>query len=290
MPGGTPAGDPKCQVKIGANECGGKHGEWYHSTTGGIANTGAAVVGGELSPSRRPGLYEVYAVAVPAVSGPDQVGTVLVDPGSDTDYIRHNFARWLGIQGTPYSYFLKVVDSEFVLKKSAKYKFEMVDRFGVVHRISALGLETITTLPPESDLDPLLPLLSGVPREVLEHPQGVVDVLLGLGSSSLHGKMIQEWGNLRLLETSFGCGRVLRGSHQSLKFPTTSLKPVLSTEAQAMLGAVCMPPGIHSVFHLSMILDYNQGFSELNELGCALACLNMLKVLWLFFSMWWHSK
>ena len=122
------------------------------------------------------------------------------DPGSDTNYIQHNFASKLGIQGVPYSCFLKVVDTEYVRKDSAKYEFDMIDREGAVHHISVLGLESITTLPDKPDLKPLLPLLEGLPQEIIEQPQGQVDVLLGLGSSMLHGKTKREWDNLCLCE------------------------------------------------------------------------------------------
>ena len=267
LPGGVTAPDPKCGFKVGSGDCGGKHGAWFHSTSGGTANTGSAVSNCGSMPPRQPCLYKVYSVAVPSSQGQREVGTVLVDPGSDTDYIRHDYARRLGLQGVPYSYFLKVVDSEYVLKKSARYEFDLVDKDGETHCVSVLGLETIMTLPDKPDLSPLLPLLDGVPVEVLDRPKGQVDILLGLCSSSLHAWTVREWGNLRLMESRFGCGWILRGSHELLKFPSTSLRPVWSAEDQAMLTAVDKPPEKYSVFHGSTGLAYDQGFSELNELG-----------------------
>ena len=158
---------------------------------------------------RLPGLYEVFSVSFDRADGCSKVGTVLVDPGSDTDYICHDFAQSLGLQGTPYSCFMKVMDMDYIHKRSTTYDLKVLDRDGERHSIATLGLDSITTLPEEPSLDPLLPLLDGLPRDVLDRPQGQVDVLLYLRSSSLHGKIRQEWGNLCLLEARFGCGWVL---------------------------------------------------------------------------------
>ena len=104
--GGAQAGDPKCKLKSGAAECGGKHGLWYHGTASTLANTGSVVEscghGCAKSSVRQPGLYEVYGVKMSAADGVDKTATVLVDPGSDTDYITHDFAASLGLVGTPY--------------------------------------------------------------------------------------------------------------------------------------------------------------------------------------------
>ena len=202
-----------------------------------------------------------------AADGVDKAATVLVDPGSDTDYITHDFAASLGLVGTPYSCFLKVVDMDYIEKKTAKYDFDIVDRDGVAHRVHALGLDTVTTLPEEPDLGPIRHLLKGLPDEVVQRPQGKVDILLGLGSSSLHGRTRQEWGNLRLLESRFGCGWVIRGSHELLKFPTIAMQPAMSVAAQAMSQAVDVPPSLYNVFHIASALTPGAEFSELNELG-----------------------
>ena len=272
VPGtGVVAGEPKCKYKVGTAECGAKHGQWFHAAKSDTATTGAVSRSSSTALSRKdamlPGLYEVYSVCFEGQDGQRQVGTVLIDPGSDTDYVRHDFAKSLGLQGTPFSCFMKVVDMDYVHKRSATYNLDVTDKDGERHQVTALGLDSITTLPEEPNLDPLLPLLVGLPREVLDRPQGQVDVLLGLRSSALHGRTRQEWGNLRLLEARFGCGWVLRGSHDSLRFPVTALRPAMSAEALAMSQATADPPERFQVFHISSGLGYGHEFSELNELG-----------------------
>ena len=266
LPGGGPAEDLRW-----TGECGQKHGPWFHLVAGGTANTGSIVGCGVTSPrpatGRLPGLYEVYAVDMESSLGHRQLETVLVDPGSDTNYVRHDYAKRLGVVGTPYTCYLKVVDVEYLQKETAKYKLEITDKDGAIHKVSALGLDSITTLPPEPDLSPLLPLLDRLPREILERPHGEVDILLGLGSSTLHGRTVCEWDYLRLLESKFGCGWVLRGCHPSFKFPPTALCPVMSAEARALTQTSSELPERCSVFHIVSGLSHNVKFSELNELG-----------------------
>ena len=144
LPGGTIAGEVKCQHQTDAGNCGGKHGPWYHSTPGGAATTGSIVAAcgmdHEQASTRKPGLYEIYSVAIPDLRGGVQTGTILIDPGSDTNYIRHDYTQRLGLQGAPYSCYLKVVDTEYVRKETARYEFDVVDKDRVPHHISALGL------------------------------------------------------------------------------------------------------------------------------------------------------
>ena len=269
--GGAAAGELKCRFKVGAGECGGKHGVWFHGTASNIANTGSVIESCSLDCSksslRQPGLYEVYRVNIPSLDRSENAAMILVDPGSDTNYITHNFARALGLTGTPYTCFLKVVDMEYLEKSTARYDFDIIDREGATHHIQALGLDTITTPPGEPDLSPIEGLLDGLPREILDRPQGRVDILLGLGISSLHGRTRQEWGNLRLLESKFGCGWVIRGSHKLLRFPSTALPPTLPVAAQAMSHATVRPPEQYQVFHIASSLQPGLNFSELNELG-----------------------
>ena len=68
------------------------------------------------STRQAPGLYEVYLAPVhPPGSCPDvepSPGMIMIDPGSDTNFVKHEFARKLGLRGEPCQFCLKVVDLE----------------------------------------------------------------------------------------------------------------------------------------------------------------------------------
>ena len=211
IPGGKEIGDPTCKVKVGGVECGLKHGKWFHPTQVISGTTGAVVLraqGMHVSVST-PALYEVVCAQLQGENQTEEDAMVMVDPGSDTDFVRHDIAQRLGLVGERIKCYMQVVDRECKLLETLKYQIRMVDKDGIVHSFPALGVKSITTLPDEPSLTPLAPLLSGYPAEVLQRPQGQVGILLGLRTTALHGKFVEEWGCLRMLCTPFGCGFVV---------------------------------------------------------------------------------
>ena len=190
---------------------------------------------------------------------------LMVDPGSDTNFVRHQFARQLGIKGEPCHFRLKVVDREARPLQTARYTFEMEDRFGTRHEVVAMGLDDITTLPPDPDLTGIQDLVDGYPAEVLQRPQGEVDILLGLRNSALHGSTIRQWENLRLLESPLGCGWSLRGTHPALESAAPRLAPSLSAAAYVLQLAEPGSCEDAHVFHIGQ----GHEFQELEELGVA---------------------
>merc|ERR1712055_1042166 len=116
------------------------------------------------------------------------------------------------------------------------------DRKGNLHSVTALGLDAVTTLPQDPDLGPIRSLLAGYPEEMFHRPQGRVDILLGLRSTRLHGKVVKELGDLRVLETPFGCGWVLKGCHPDLSFSHANHLQLQSANANAITQAEQPPP------------------------------------------------
>ena len=191
-------------------------------------------------------------------------GMVMIDPGSDTNFITHSLAARLRLQGQPYQFRFKVVDLEARPIQTARYQFQVEDRLGARHTIQAMGLESITMLPSDPDLSPIQHLVESYPPEVLDRPQGEVDILLGLRNSALHGTTREQWGDLRLMESPLGCGWSLRGSHPALRHSGPRLSPSLSATAYAMRHAE-EDPEMLRVFHVRREPE----FHELDELGTA---------------------
>ena len=264
--GGRELPDPKCKILANGVECGGKHGKWFHTTAG---TTGNIIADADASRSAAvtPGLFEVYFADFINSEGGVTQGSIMIDAGSDTDYIRHGFAEDLGLRGEPHLCRIKVVDMDYRTVETAKYPVTIVDNGGDRHELVAQGLGSITTLPPDPDLSPLSALLEGVPAAVFDRPQGRIDVLLGLRSSKLHGRDAREWGNLRLLQSKFGCGWSIRGTHETLQFASTDSRPSYSAELHAVRNAPWDPPTQFNVFNVVTSLGRAAEFHELSELG-----------------------
>ena len=98
FPGGKPTREPKCNVVVNGSACGGAHGKWYHGESAAGASHSVVVT----AEKQGPGLYEVYLAPVhPAgaeAGSVSKAGMVMVDPGSDTNFVRHDFAAALGLR------------------------------------------------------------------------------------------------------------------------------------------------------------------------------------------------
>ena len=216
-----------------------------------------------------PGLYEVYSAPVHPPSGSSDTyaadGMIMIDPGSDTNFIRNEFAVQLGLVGESCQFRLKVVEQEARPIHTTRYTLEIEAKDGTRHVIIAMGLDTITVLPPDPDLSVLRDLLSGYPEEMLQRPQGEVDILLGLRNSALHGSTVEQWENLRILQSPLGCGWSLRGTHSRLQYSSARLAPSLSATAYMLRQAEADIDQEFQVFHLQS----REEFHELDELGTA---------------------
>ena len=158
-----------------------------------------------------------------------------------------------------------MVDQEARPISTARYRLELEAQDGSRHVVIALGLDTITVLPPDPDLAGLQELLSEYPPEVMSRPQGEVDVLLGLRNSALHGVTVEQWDNLRVLKSPLGCGWSLRGTHASLQHSVPRFAPSLSAAAYVLRQSEANRDDEVQVYHIRG----RQVFHELDELGTA---------------------
>ena len=150
--GGKELGEPKCKTVVNGTECGQNHGRWFHEIATTNANTGSVTVEDPRLRIRSPGLYEVYKVQMQGGDQGSKLGMVMIDGGSDTDFVRHDYAESLGLTGTPVYCWLKVVDNDYQRRLTKNYTLEVVDRNGERHSIVATGIDSITTLPMDPDL------------------------------------------------------------------------------------------------------------------------------------------
>ena len=146
----------------------------------------------------------------------------------------HRLAQDLGLEGKSCKYYLKTVGEGFLEKSSTLYHFWMEDREGHQHQLKALGIETITQSRAPISLDGVRDIFPEASDEVFYRGGGEIDILLGKNFCHLlpWADRSQTKDNLRLMDSLFGCGQVLTGSHPSI----LSKEVVLTTDAKMMVS------------------------------------------------------
>ena len=135
------------------------------------------------------------------------------DNGSTATLCTHSWAERAGLKGEDVMYYLRVVGDQYTEKHTKVYNFCLQDNSGETHAIRAYGMEVITEVERVPDLSDLKQLFPGTPAEAFRIPVGEVDLLVGQNYRSLQPKGAGEVGELRLVDSRFGCGKILTGTH-----------------------------------------------------------------------------
>ena len=106
--------------------------------------------------------------------------------------------------GTPTTIYLKVVNKQHEEVRTVEYAFNMEDKDGTLHRIIAVGLETITDEGGLCDLYSLSKMFPEVAPELLKRPTGPVDLLIGMDHRGIHPVEYVTRENLRVTRSMFG--------------------------------------------------------------------------------------
>ena len=102
------------------------------------------------------------------------------------------------------------------LKPKTAYWLQIVDRDGQEHKILVFEVGNITASLGYVDVSELVNLFTGLSSNDVYRPIGPVDVLIGIYEASLFPTVIEGMvvSNLRVLQSKFGTGKLLDGSHE----------------------------------------------------------------------------
>ena len=141
------------------------------------------------------------------------------DNGSTAALMTHSFAEKIGLKGKKVSYWLVVVGHDSILRETLLYTFNMRDNHGIEHQLQAFGIDQISEESQAVDLNGVRTVFPGAPKEVFDRPHGSIDLLVGSMYQNLlpyRGQGSFTRGRLRLMNSIFGCGYVLTGTHPSI--------------------------------------------------------------------------
>ena len=151
-------------------------------------------------------------------------------------------------RGSTLNLYLKVVNKDYEHIISTLYVFFLIDRWGGRRLVKAIGLDHLTEPSKQEDLTAVKEIFPELDLSDVTRPGATVDVLLGLESVSLHPVAIETRGELRLMESQFGTGRVLCGA-----LPGSLSGQDITDSAHYLSRATLERPIVAQVSHVSNI-------------------------------------
>ena len=208
-------------------------------------------------------LLDVATVSVHSPSLLSSATTImLTDQGSTDTFISHTLAQQLQLPSTPTTLQVTVLGQAPREVATRVYKMYLEDCRGKKHKVEAVGMDSLTSVPPCPQASSLAHLFPGAPAEAaaaFTRPHGTVGLLLGQRHRSLHTRDAgHQVDDLRLAKGKFGWTLTgyspLLGTsapHSSSNFILTSqshLAPSLpsSTSATAPATTTRMPVRLRS--------------------------------------------
>ena len=156
-------------------------------------------------------IFEIVEAPVLSVEGRKVPGIVFTDSGSNMNFITHNLAQQLQLEGANTKIFLKVVDKDYTEKEVKVYRVGVEDNTGKVHWMEAVGVGSITDSVPLYDEAAVRREFPGIREGAVRRPVGAAGLLISMTERQLHSQGGIEKGKLRLSKTPLGCGQVLTG-------------------------------------------------------------------------------
>jgi hypothetical protein len=149
------------------------------------------------------------------------------DNGSNRVLVTHAYAKQNKLRSQNIAFRLDVVGIQGDPQDGVLYELALVENDGSERKIWGFGVENIMETPEPVDLSPIRHLFPHLPSSVfLPLPKKPVDLLIGNNFFKLHpdgGQGRDAAGDLKVLQSRYGDGWVIAGSHPLLKPTAASL-------------------------------------------------------------------
>ena len=206
-----------CKVDAGGKECGLKHHSLLHGNN--VVGCNAVSVA-KVSKVDMKEYDEFVMLHMVQYNFHGHISTIIFfDDGATCSIITHNLAKDLGLKGRKVTQFVETAGRGFEPLDTMMYSVSIRDNQGVKHKLSLMGMDRITTNPGKVDISVAYEKFPHIRVGDLDRPTGEVGMLIGQNHVALlptGGAGVNCSGNLRVMDTIFGSGVVLGGSHPSL--------------------------------------------------------------------------
>ena len=249
---GSKTASARCQKNKGTEVCGRAHHKMLHGSNSAYAEAdfgwGTPRRPGEFRPALFAGrpvgslltagtagaIFEIMKAPVLSVKGRRVLGIVFMDSGSNMNFITHDLAQQLMLEGASAQIRLKVVDKDYTEKEVQVHRVGVEDNTGKVHWMEAVGVDSITESAPLGDEAAARRAFPGIREGEVKRPVGAAGLLISMTERELHSQGGIEKGKLRLSKTPLGCGQVLTGVAETVKGATRGER--LRAEGRAPQG------------------------------------------------------
>ena len=270
---------PVCDQLVNGNPCGKKHNRMLHGSVAKFCNFLRVnhVKGGKReAPTSKDidkadavtTLLQVELIRMDA-EGREEYGTVFWDSGSNVCLVTEAFAGRMGWKAFPVVLSMQVTGRVSNTWNTFAYFVRLIDRCGEVHVVLAYQISSITAplgkveVAAARRLFPHLKNLADVVR-----PEGEIDVLIGIQYAGLFPWVDKRErdveGNLRLLSSKFGTGRVLDGQHPLIKGRSMLQSPDSHSISR---GEVTIIEGVKDPKVTNRVMKESFSFPECEEMG-----------------------
>ena len=191
-------------------------------------------------------------------------GIVFADPGSNMNFITHELAHQLQLEGALTKIFMKRVDKDYTEKEVKVYQIGVEDAKRRIHWMEAEGVRSITESVPLHDEASIRQDFSEILEGPVKRPAGAAGLLISMTERQLHSQGGIEKGKLRLSQTPLGCGQVLTGVAPRGEKGREGEE--VSAECRALQAATTMRPTRGRSFHVSARANTPDVAKEIEEL------------------------
>ena len=251
-----------CKEKVNGQVCDRPHDTMLHHSKSNYCVSNA-VINASINKQGEIILLGIQRVRV-MVGDKETWAVVFYDSGSTLTLCLHKWARAQGLSGRPVTVYLCVLRGQYEAVQTMEYDFEMVDVHGGRHWVTAVGLDKLTKEAEGGNIKIAFDKFPGVNPEILERPEGEVEVLIGQDYAGYLPEVEERSGHLLLLRSFFGTGLLLSGRVEGSGRQCGH--QVLTLSAVRMSKASRLAPQLPQLVNL--MTERLPSFFEAEELGC----------------------
>ena len=171
--------------------------------------------------------------------------TTFWDNGSTCSLITKVAAERLNLLGEPVCIGVETVTGKQIID-SQRYSVNLVDIGGNNHAVTVFAVETISNRLKSVEISKIKhEFSSDIQRkwDLIQIPGGEVELLVGLNAFSLHPRDLECSGNLKVMQSQFGTGYLLGGSHPNITSNKIELSDTVSNIRHShVINAISIAP------------------------------------------------